>query len=147
MRILENTIIGGPNRRRISLRFSGPTQMTVVLSPASNWKEDIAIKILGTENPVAEPGSIQWKGRNVYFIYYGTGYEAEPLEITIELSLKDGNGSGGGDGDSVLEIQHTGLFLHQQETLTPQFLDFMSRFPSWTYTGMSWSAVVKTYSL
>jgi hypothetical protein len=146
MQVLENTSIGDPGegRRRISLRFFGPTQMTVVLSPAANWKEDISIKILGSPKPVAEPGNIQWKGRNVYFIYYGTGYESEPLDVSLELT-KDGEGSQ--TDDSILEIQLTGLFLHQRETLTPDFVDFMSRFPSWAYTGMSWAAVMKMYTL
>lgn len=144
MNIHENTTVS-PTLRRLTLEFMGPPQMTVILSPQKNWEAEISIQKLTDSIKVEREGSIKWQGRKVYYIYHGRGYEAEPMIINIELTQTSNSN---GNDEVILDIQHTGLFLDLNSgTGTPEYLDFLSRFPSWSYTGMSWSSVVKIYKL
>lgn len=119
--------------------------MTVVLSPSSNWEATIKIQALSDNITVEREGAKRWKGRKVYYIYHGRGYEEEPLIINIDLEQISGAND---ENNSLLEIQQSGLFLDMTPaTATPEFTDFLNRFPSWTYTGMSWSSVMKMYRI
>jgi hypothetical protein len=144
MRILQDTSFS-PESRRLTLEFTGPPQMNLVLSPKSSWEANITIQTLMDSTQIEKEGSNRWKRRKVYYIYHGRGYQPEPLRINIELTRISESGD---DNDTLLEMQHTGLYLNLDENSgTPQFFDFLNRFPSWAYTGMSWSSVVKMYRI
>jgi len=144
MRVLENTIIDTPDRRRISLEFDGPSQMSIVISPQLNWEANITIDVLGENIPILQEGQNSWKNRKVYYIYHGRGYEKSSLKVSIELTrISDPSNA---QGDQLVNIQQSGLFLHSSEAVTADFADFISRFPSWAYS-MQWGTVMKMYEL
>jgi len=126
------------NKRQVQFLFNGPTQLTIVLSPNSNY--NLTSWSLLAQVPKS---GVPWNDRNTYFIYFGRGNENHQFGFTCEFTKNSGDDD---IGDPVVDVQLVGFFLYGTNMATAEFIDFANRFPSWTDT-MIWSAVLKQYTV
>jgi len=133
LRLTRNETSGSV--RRMTFAFSGPTQLTIVLSPAPNYK--LTNWSLSTGIP---PSGVEWKGRPTYFIYQSRGsHITGDFEFTCEFTGSSSNGP-------VVDVLLGGFYLYAPNYMSQEFEEFTKLFPSWTNT-MNWSTVLKMYKV
>lgn len=124
------------NTRKLLFRAVGPDHMGVFLSPA------IGINVLSWSLAGGEVlKGPEWRaGRPTHYIFHSSGKDNDSWEFWLELEVPRSHY----DGNELLDIAITGHHLHGSQMKSPQFQQFLSQFPGWSYP-VGWTAAYKAY--
>ena len=125
-------------KRKLELKFKGPSQLSIAVSPGSNWT-------LGNWSLEVEPFSESFiqGGRPVYFVFVNKGLNSTDFQLELELANKQENGTAL-ENERILEILYVAHFLQGDNARTTEFEAVVNKFPAWTNV-MAWTSVLKQY--
>lgn len=72
------------------------------------------------------PPSVEWNDRPAYIIVHTYGKEKADLNFEFDVEVPPGWNS-----SSTVNIALKGSYVHKRITRTPQYLDFLKKFPEW----------------
>lgn len=102
--------------------FAGPDHQAIYLSP----KENVELKNISLLNDSMAP-SVEWNNRPTYIIVHTYGKEKTDLNFQFDVKLPQMwyNHS------STVDIALIGSYVHKRIVRTPQYLEFLKKFPKW----------------
>jgi len=140
MEVTQDEFIS-PSVRRITLSFTGPSHMSIVLSPTPGNK---IIKWSLTSGLPQQSGTL-WKNRPVYFIYRARGMEPQKFDMTVDFE-KDTEVAEASSQKSTVDIVFSSFYIFGEEMKSTSMKHFIRKFPKWTYT-LGWSAISHNYRI
>ena len=125
-------------KRKLELKFKGPCQLFIGVSPGSNWT-------LGNWSLEVEPTSefYTYPDRPVYFFFVNRGLNSPDFQVELELKNKQENATVL-ENERLLDVLFIGHFLQGNGTRTEAFDAVVNKFPVWTDV-MAFTSVVKQF--
>uniref|UniRef100_A0A7G3AHA1 FXNA-like protease n=1 Tax=Lutzomyia longipalpis TaxID=7200 RepID=A0A7G3AHA1_LUTLO len=123
--LLDEVIEPGGRRKTLTFEITGPTHMGIFLSPGHGM-EMIQWSLLD-HVPTSGP---RWHERETYFVFLSYGFNYfRRLEFNVTLQATEIFREGAQSIDIVL----TTHYLFHEEHRTPEFVEFIEKFPPWCY--------------
>lgn len=124
-------------KREYTFVVAGTDHMSVQISPMQG------VNLVGWsfKEEVGRP-SKRWNERDVFFIHYVHGLDVNNMkEFQFKLTFETEENL---QLPYTFEIALSAHFVHQQETLTTEYKDFIKSFPKWTNV-QHWTSLYLSY--